>query len=84
MLVAVEEHSIAGRFDGRPVAAGTVKLTVPVTVSRRRDLPDTLARVETEMGTHHGYAFSDRGNLHEAAREKHYERMLALFRRHIG
>jgi carboxymethylenebutenolidase len=41
-------------------------------------------RVETEMGTHHGYAFSDRGMLHEAAREKHYERMLALYRRHIG
>lgn len=42
------------------------------------------SRVETELGTHHGYAFSDRGNLHEAAREKHYERMLALYRRHIG
>ena len=42
------------------------------------------SRVETEAGTHHGYAFSDRGNLHEAAREKHYERMLALFRRHLS
>ena len=42
------------------------------------------SRVETEMGTHHGYAFSDRGNLHEAAREKHYERMLALYRRYIS
>ena len=42
------------------------------------------SRLEIEPGTHHGYAFSDRGNLHEAAREKHYERMLALYRRHIG
>lgn len=42
------------------------------------------SRSETEMGTHHGYAFSDRGFLDEAAREKHYERMLALYRRHIG
>jgi carboxymethylenebutenolidase len=42
------------------------------------------SRVEIERGTHHGYAFSDRGNLHEAAREKHYERMLALFRRHLS
>lgn len=42
------------------------------------------SRVETEIGTHHGYAFSDRGNLNEAAREKHYERMLSLYRRHIG
>jgi carboxymethylenebutenolidase len=42
------------------------------------------SRVETELGTHHGYAFSDRGNLNEAAREKHYERMLSLYRRHLG
>jgi carboxymethylenebutenolidase len=42
------------------------------------------SRVETEIGTHHGYAFTDRGFLHEAAREKHFERMLALYRRHIG
>lgn len=42
------------------------------------------SRSEIEPGTHHGYAFSDRGNLNEAAREKHYERMLAMFRRHLG
>lgn len=42
------------------------------------------SKTEVEAGTHHGYAFSDRGQLHEAAREKHYERMLSLFRRHIG
>ncbi|MEI6203952.1 MAG: dienelactone hydrolase family protein, partial [Enhydrobacter sp.] len=42
------------------------------------------SRVETEKGTHHGYAFTDRGNLDDAAREKHFERMLALYRRHIG
>jgi carboxymethylenebutenolidase len=42
------------------------------------------SRSETEKGTHHGYAFSDRGNLNEAAREKHYERMLALYRRHLS
>jgi carboxymethylenebutenolidase len=42
------------------------------------------SRCEVEVGAHHGYAFSDRGNLNEAAREKHYERMLSLFRRHIG
>ncbi|MBS0518073.1 MAG: dienelactone hydrolase family protein [Proteobacteria bacterium] len=42
------------------------------------------SRCEIEKGAHHGYAFSDRGTLDEAAREKHYERMLSLFRRHIG
>ncbi len=41
------------------------------------------SRCETEPGTHHGYAFSDRGNHHRAACEKHYERMLALYRRHL-
>jgi carboxymethylenebutenolidase len=42
------------------------------------------SRVETEKDTHHGYAFTDRGNLNDAAREKHFERMLALYRRHLG
>ncbi len=42
------------------------------------------SRSETESGTHHGYAFTDRGNLDDAAREKHFERMLALYRRNIG
>ena len=42
------------------------------------------SRSETEMGTHHGFAFTDRGYYHQAACEKHYERMLALYRRHLG
>ena len=42
------------------------------------------SRSEIEPGTHHGYAFTDRGNYHKAASEKHYERMLALFRRHLA
>ena len=42
------------------------------------------SRVETERGVHHGYAFTDRGLYDRAACEKHYERMLALFRRHLG
>ena len=42
------------------------------------------SRVETERGVHHGYAFPDRGLFDRAACEKHYERMLALFRRHLA
>lgn len=42
------------------------------------------SRSEIEPGTHHGYAFTDRGNYHRAASEKHFERMLALYRRHLG
>ncbi|MGD9881611.1 MAG: dienelactone hydrolase family protein [Reyranella sp.] len=42
------------------------------------------SRTEIEPGTHHGYAFTDRGNYHRAASERHYERMLALYRRHLG
>jgi carboxymethylenebutenolidase len=42
------------------------------------------SRAEIEPGTHHGYAFTDRGNYHQGASEKHFERMLALYRRHLG
>ncbi|MFO1084702.1 MAG: dienelactone hydrolase family protein [Reyranellaceae bacterium] len=42
------------------------------------------SRTEIEPGTHHGYAFTDRGNYNGAASEKHYERMLALYRRHLS
>ena len=42
------------------------------------------SRTEIEPGTHHGYAFTDRGTYHRSAREKHFERMLALFRLHLG
>lgn len=42
------------------------------------------SRTEIEPGTHHGYAFTDRGNYNQAACEKHYERMLALYRRHLA
>ena len=42
------------------------------------------SRSETELGTHHGYAFTDRGNYNQAACEKHYERMLALYRLHLS
>lgn len=42
------------------------------------------SRTEIELGTHHGYAFTDRGTYHRAASEKHFERMLALYQRHLG
>lgn len=42
------------------------------------------SRSEVEPGTEHGYAFSDRGHYHRAAAEKHYERLLALFRRNLA
>lgn len=42
------------------------------------------SRSEIEPGTHHGYAFTDRGTYDAAASEKHFERMLALYQRHLG
>jgi carboxymethylenebutenolidase len=42
------------------------------------------SRSETEKGVHHGYAFADRDTYDAAACEKHYERMLALYRRHLA
>lgn len=50
---------------------------------------DTLAasgvrhRVEVYAGTHHGFAFPDRGTFDRAASDRHYERLFALLRRNL-
>lgn len=53
------------------------------------ELRDSLAvgrvrhRVEVYAGTHHGFAFSDRGTFDRAASERHFERLFALLRRNL-
>jgi carboxymethylenebutenolidase len=37
-------------------------------------------RVEVYAGTHHGFAFADRGTFDRAASERHFERLFALLR----
>ena len=45
----------------------------------------TNARVEVYPGTHHGFAFPDRGTLYDkASAERHWERLHALFARNLG
>jgi carboxymethylenebutenolidase len=50
---------------------------------------DTLAtgrvrhRVEVYAGTHHGFAFVDRGTFDRPASERHFERLFALLRRNL-
>jgi carboxymethylenebutenolidase len=41
-------------------------------------------RIETYDGTHHGFAFPDRGTFDRAASERHYERLFALLRRNLA
>jgi carboxymethylenebutenolidase len=42
------------------------------------------AEVEIYPGTHHGFAFPKRPIYHRDAAERHWERLLALFRRNLG
>ena len=41
-------------------------------------------RIERYAGAHHGFAFPDRHTFDKAAAERHWERMLSLFRRNLG
>lgn len=43
-----------------------------------------VAEVELYPGTHHGFAFPQRPVYDKAAAERHWERLLALFRRRLG
>ena len=42
------------------------------------------AEVEIYPGTHHGFAFPKRPVYHKDAAERHWERLLALYRRNLG
>ncbi len=44
---------------------------------------NTLAEVEVYPGTHHGFAFPKRPVYHRDAAERHWERLLALYRRRL-
>src|SRR4029453_11858002 len=40
--------------------------------------------VEIYPGTHHGFAFPKRPAYHRDSAERHWERLLALYRRNLG
>jgi carboxymethylenebutenolidase len=42
------------------------------------------AEVEIYPGTHHGFAFPKRPVYDKAAAERHWERLLALYRRNLS
>ena len=44
----------------------------------------TRNEVEVFPGTHHGFAFPKRPVYHRDAAERHWERLLALYRRNLG
>src|SRR6195952_5221408 len=45
---------------------------------------DANAEVEIHPGTHHGFAFPKRPVYHRDAAERHWERLLSLYRRNLG
>ena len=45
------------------------------------DMKGSNAEVEIYPGTHHGFAFPKRPVYHRDAAERHWERLLALYRR---
>jgi carboxymethylenebutenolidase len=46
-------------------------------------MPGARAEVEIYPGTHHGFAFPKRPVYHRDAAERHWERLLALYRRNL-
>jgi dienelactone hydrolase len=47
------------------------------------DRPVSHAEVEIYPGTHHGFAFPKRPVYNRDAAERHWERLLALYRRNL-
>jgi carboxymethylenebutenolidase len=50
----------------------------------KRDLAGANGEVELYPGVHHGFAFPQRAAYDKAAAERHWERIIALFRRRLG
>jgi carboxymethylenebutenolidase len=50
----------------------------------KASMKDAHAEVEMYPGTHHGFAFPKRPVYHRDAAERHWERLLALYRRNLS
>ena len=44
----------------------------------------TAGEIELYFGVHHGFAFPQRRCYDKSAAERHWERLIALYRRHLG
>jgi carboxymethylenebutenolidase len=49
----------------------------------KQGMSGAKAEVEIYPGTHHGFAFPKRPAYHRDAAERHWERLLALYRRNL-
>lgn len=59
-----------------------LEMIEPLRAALKRDGVD--AEVELYPGVHHGFAFPNRPVYDKAAAERHWERLLALYRRRLG
>ena len=48
------------------------------------DKSDARGEIEIYPGVHHGFAFPERSVYDRPAAERHWERMIALYRRNLG
>ena len=71
-------------------AAGARALVVPTDVSDPAsvkalfDKAGNPGELEIQMGVHHGFAFPQRWCYDKPAAERHWERLIALYRRRLG
>lgn len=78
----IAKHSLAEFY----IACAETDVWVPPEMVDRleTELADAHGEVERYPGTHHGFAFPQRPAYDKAAAEKHWERVLSLFRRNLG
>jgi len=75
----------AARYPDRIAAAASFYGTW--LVSDAEESPHlSLSKVKGELyfGVHHGFAFPQRWCYDKSAAERHWERLIALYRRHLG
>ena len=81
---AVRAHAAAAVGDGR---AEHDELAPPDMVKELKALFDKSGNggeLEIQMGVHHGFAFPQRWCYDKLAAERHWERLIALYRRRLG
>ena len=68
------------------LAAGSLSAPMEIIEKVKQTMNDDSANAEVEVypGTHHGFAFPKRPVYHRDAAERHWERLLALYRRNLA
>ncbi len=60
------------------------QIDIATKIIDKQAMEGTKNEVEIYPGTHHGFAFPKRPVYHRDAAERHWERLLALYRRNLA